>query len=317
MPTSSKAYERIEFGRAAQLGLGALLLVATFGLQGCCALGGCAPASMFPTARAAIDAMRGQQQCSRALRGEARLDYFGDAGRAKVSAFFMSQHPQNLRFDLVSPFGTPLATLTSNNHSFALLDREHKVYYVGPAAECNVERFLKVPIPPEALVQLLAGEAPVLVHEPGDAQIEWSGGRYVVRIASKHGAQQVIEFEVPREDRELPYDQQRLRLRQVRVSQQGVELYRVELRDYARAAMAGPRVDPEGIEADLPPSGPQCQAEAPHRLRFVIPISDQDVAFDQKELEHNPPLIESAFTQQPPPGVRIERSLCEVPSSGG
>src|SRR5690606_34705593 len=138
-------------------------------------------ASQYPTARAAIDAMRSQHECSRALRGEARLDYFGDAGRAKVSAYFMSQHPQNLRFDLVSPFGTPLATFTSNHHSFALLDRENELYYVGPAAECNVERFLKVPVPPEALVQLLAGEAPVLVHEAENAQIEWSGGRYVVR----------------------------------------------------------------------------------------------------------------------------------------
>src|SRR5690606_9350872 len=138
-------------------------------------------------ARAAIERVRSMHSCSRGLRGEAKLDYFDESGRVRVDAYYMSAHPQSLRFDLVSPFGTPLSTLTVDREDFALLDRDARVFYVGQANECNVARFLRVPVPPAVLVQLLAGEAPVLVHTPEQARIAWESEGYVVELDSLHG----------------------------------------------------------------------------------------------------------------------------------
>lgn len=268
------------------------------------------PASVFPDARAAIDRMQEVHACSRALRGEARLDYFDDDGRMRVKTLFLSQHPQNVRFDLLSPFGSPLATLTVNDDEFALLDQKEKAFYVGPASECNVERFLRVPIPPAALVQLLAGEAPILLHEPGAARVSWEQGQYTIRIAGKHQATQIVKLSLPEADRDKPYGAQSVRVTEVIVMQAGVELYRAELSEHVAAETAKPRVDPEGIEADVLPSGPSCRAEVPRRVRFVVPVSERDVIFEQLEVVHNPPLIGGVFTQQQPGGTVRRRSLC-------
>ncbi len=278
---------------------------------GCCAFGACAPPSQFPTAAEALASVRQEHSCSRGIRGEARLDYFDDNGRLRVKTLFLAQHPENVRMDLISPFGGTLATLTADGKTFTLLDVREKVFFVGPAAQCNVERFLRVPVPPAVLVQLMAGEAPILVHDPGQASIDWRGGRYVIEIASLHGARQEIEL-VPRdEDWEKPYSAQRLRVIGVMVEQGGVELYRAELKDHRPAETAGPRVDPLGIDDDVPTSGPPCHAEIPRHVRFVVTLSDRDVVFEDEEVEHNPPLIDGVFTQQPPGGVRIQRSMCE------
>jgi hypothetical protein len=269
------------------------------------------PASQFPTAAAALERVRAERVCSRALRGEAQLDTFTDSGRLRASAFFLVEHPEQVRLDVLSPLGGPLATLTSDGQAFALLDQKAKAFTVGRANQCNVERFLGVPVPAGVLVQLLTGEAPVLVHEPGQAEISWDDGRYVVRIRGKHDSFEELELEPHPDDFDKPYQQQRLRLVAVRVEQAGVELYRAELRDYTRARTARPRVDPLGLEPPVPASGPECSAEVPRRIRFTVPLSEQDVVFAPKQVEHNPPLLPGTFSQSRPGGARLVLSPCQ------
>jgi hypothetical protein len=174
-----------------------------------------------------------------------------------------------------------------------------------------VERFLRVPVPPAVLVQLMAGGAPVLVHEAEQASLRWSGGRCLIEIASKHEATEVIELVPHDADWDKPWAEQRLRVVAVSVSQQGIELYRAELKDHKAARTAKPRIDPLGIDDPIAPSGPPCQAEIPRRVRFVVPLSERDVVFEHQEVEHNPPLIPGSFAQETPPGVRVRRAECE------
>src|SRR5581483_3918028 len=101
--------------------------------------------------------------------------------------------------DVVSPFGVTISTLTSDGKRFSLLDFTNKQFVFGVATECNVERFLHVPVPPFALVSLLSGDAPVLVHEPAAAQISWDSDAYLVSIRGRHEATEEIRLE-PRPD---------------------------------------------------------------------------------------------------------------------
>jgi Outer membrane lipoprotein LolB len=277
---------------------------------GCLPFGAAAPASQFPTADQALASLTAQHECSRALRGEAKLDTFDEHGRLRVGALFMLQHPQSLRLDLLSPLGGTLATLTSDGERFALLSVKDKAFHIGSASQCNVERFLQVPVPPPALAQLMAGEAPVLVHEPGQARIAWQGEGYRIEIDSLHGAHEVIELQPHAADFSKPYAQQRLRVTRVLVEQQGVTLYEAELSEFAARPTAKPRIDPLGIDAPVPLSGPACNAEVPARIRFLIPLSERDVIFEASSVEHNPPLIEGVFRQQPPAGVSLKPSPC-------
>jgi hypothetical protein len=285
-----------------------------FSIAACAfALAGCAsppPASQFPNAEAALDRMRKTSACSRALTSEAKIDYFGEAGRIRGSLLYVVAIPDKLRLDIISPFGATVSTVTSDGHDFALFDLRQKQFLRGPANACNLGRFTHVPVPPAALVQLLRGEAPVLVHQPAAASIAWESGEYVVRIESTRAATEEIHLVPVSQDYALPYTAQRLRVTEVRVAQQGIELYRAELVGHHPAKMSGPRVDPDGLDPPVPPSGPSCRAEVPGRLRLQVPDGHQDVILENIDVSHNPALDPQVFHQVPPGGVPVSYSAC-------
>lgn len=269
------------------------------------------PASRFPDAEALLSRLHEEQACSRGLSGEGKLDYFGKEGRVRGSILFMMSSPDRVRLDVVSPFGATISTLTSNGSAFSLFDLRQKVFLHGPANACNLAQFTHVPMPPHALVSLLRGEPPLLSHAPAAASLSWDSGRYLVRIASAHAASEEVSISLPDEDFDKPYAQQRLELSSVEVKQQGYVLYRAELGDHVAAATAKARTDPDGIDPDVPPSGPECHARLPRRLHLEVPAEEQDLLLSVSEIAHNPPLRPGAFEQRPPAGVVIRSSPCQ------
>lgn len=248
--------------------------------------------------------------CSRGIQGEAKLEYFGERGRVRGNLMYIASLPDSVRFDVYSPFGVTLSTLTSDGREFALYDLKDKQFLRGPSNTCNVARFTQVPVPPFALAQLLRGEAPVLVHEPTAATIAWEG-EYVLRITSTRSATEEIHLEPTPADWTLPWNQQRVRVTEVRVAQQGMDLYRAFLADHEAAKTAAAQKDSDDPTAlVLPPSGPACNAEVPRRLRMETPDTDQELVFHNKEVAHNPPLSAGVFRQAAPRGVTVRYAAC-------
>jgi hypothetical protein len=280
----------------------------------CVAATGChrsAPPSRFPDASTLLAHLKSQQACSRGLSGEGKIDYFGKEGRVRGSLLFMMQSPDKVRLDVISPFGATISTLTSDGQAFSLFDLRQKVFLRGPANACNLANFTHVPMPPHALVSLLRGEPPVLVHEPPQATLAWEAGRYVIRITSKHQATQEIAVSPADQDYDKPYAQQHVALASVEVRQQDYVLYRAELQQHETAVTSSPRVDPDGLDPDIPPSGPACQAAVPRRLHLEVPAEEQDLVLSIGEISHNPPLRAGAFEQRPPGGVVVRSSPCQ------
>jgi hypothetical protein len=227
------------------------------------------------------------------------------------SLLFMASTPDQVRLDVISPFGATISTLTSDGQRFALFDLRQRVFLHGPANACNLAQFTRVPMPPHALVSLLRGEPPVLSHRPEQATLDWEAGRYVIRIQSKHQASQEIAISPSDADYDKPYSQQRLELSSVVVRQQSYVLYRAELEQHDVARTAAPRTDPDGLDPDVPPSGPACEARAPRRLHLEVPAEEQDLVLTINELSHNPPLQPGVYTQRPPGGVVVRSSPCQ------
>lgn len=288
----------------------AWLALLAAGLSALVSCGRPPPASRFPTADAALDRMHESQACSRGVSAEAKLDYIGPRGRLRGNVLYLMSVPDRVRLDLFSPFGATLSTLTSDGERFTLLDPRQRRFFYGPANACNLARFTQVSLPPAVLVDLLRGEAPVLVHQASAATIAWDGDRYVVRIASTRGASERVELEPVPEDLTRPWKEQRVRVLKVHVEQYGVPLYTVELLDHEPAKTAAPRVDPDGLEPTVPPSGPSCDAELPRRVHIEVPTEGHDLVLAVSDVSHNPPLPAGSFTQERPPGVRAEYSPC-------
>jgi len=251
--------------------------------------------------------------CGNAIQAGAKIDHFGEHGRVRGDLLLFAARPARLRMDVIGPMNVGLvATLTSDGARFALADQRDKRFYVGPATACNIARLTTVPIPGHALVGLLRGEAPVLVHEAPAATIAWSDdGYWLVTIPSTRSAREQIRLAPRPEDWAKPWDAQRMRVLDVRVEQQGYVLYHAELSGHERAPTAGPRVDPDNIDPPIPPSGPACDAEIPRKIHVEVPDPEADVRFVYEQLSWNPPLPEGTFVQPLPAGMRVEHVTCE------
>lgn len=277
-------------------------------------LAGCGvppPASQFPTGQAAIDRMKATYACVEGVRGAGKIDVFASQGRIRGDLYLLAVNPDRVRFDIVSPFGPTLYTLTSDGQRFQLLDVKEKQFSYGPATACNLARLTQVPVPGHVLVTLLRGEAPILVHAPEHVTLAWDGaGFYRVVVPSKHNATEELHLEVHPDDFDKAWGEQRVRVRDVRVVQRGVELYHAELEHHEPAATSPPRVDEDGIEPPIPPIGRPCNAELPRSIRMRVPNTRHDVLFQYREAAWNPPILPGTFTQRPPGGVRAHYVTC-------
>jgi len=307
-------------GRRLQAGVlpKAVVLLSAWLLLGCHR----SPPHRFPTAGAALSRLRDTTGCNHAVQGEARLSFSGGGRRLSGRLLYLAHAPTELRFDIFSPFGATISTLTSDGRRFSLLDVEQRAFITGAASACNVQRFTRVPVPPEALVELLRGRPPVLVHEASDAQLDFrsslfGAGHYRLTVAGKHQARQEIEVGVVPSDWDLPADRQRLRLLGVKVEQAGQVLYEVEFSDHRLRHMAPLLQSPEDDALGLPPpvaSGPQCEVELADRMRVYVPTTGYELTFHSDELWLNPPLQDGIFVQRAPAGVTVSESSCGPPS---
>jgi hypothetical protein len=119
---------------------------------------------------------------------------------------------------------------------------------------------------------------------------------------------------VPRdEDWNLPWQQQRLRVLDVLVRQRGVVLYHAEMSDHASAQMAKPRIDADGVDPPIMPSGPMCTAELPRKIHVEVPSLQEDVQFRYDTVTWNPPLPQGVFTQMPVAGMPTTPVTCSDP----
>ncbi len=256
--------------------------------------------------------MHASLACGNAVQATAKIDHFGDHGRVRGELMLFAARPARVRMDVVSPFGVALATLTSDGTRFALADLRDKRFYVGPASDCNIARLTTVPVPAHVLVDLLRGEAPVLVHPGRAPTLAWStDGYWVVTIESTRAAREEIHLAPRPEDWALPWDKQRVRVLDVRVEQQGYVLYHAELSAHEPAPTAGPRLDPDNLEPPIPPSGPVCDAEIPRKIHVEVPEPEADVRFIYEQLSWNPPLPAGTFDQMPPPGMTLVPVTCQ------
>jgi outer membrane lipoprotein-sorting protein len=286
-------------------------LIAAFGLAVSGSLAsGChhvaPPPSQFPNAAAALARMKATYQCERGMKGEAKIDSFSERGRIRGKVLLFASRPSRLRFDLLSPppFNSIISTLTTDDGHFALMDVRERKFYEGPASACNIARLTEVPLEAHTLVSLLGGQAPVLVHRDSDLQLEWSSdGYYLVRIPSTRGAFEELHLTPTPADFQRPWSSQRLRVLDVRVAQQGIELYHASLDAHEWTSTAPAQVDPDGIDPPIPPSGPPCTVEVPRKIHIEVKEGGQDVLFRYDDVKVNPPLPPGVFAQPVPSGI--------------
>jgi len=124
-----------------------------------------------PTAQEVIAALKQRAARLNTMRGETRMNHHTDQGKVKATVRFMAQRGGRLRFDAVSPFDTPLATLVTDGKRFALVDAQKNRHYHGSASACNLARLLQVALEPDDILVVFGGSTPLIQHD--SATLEW------------------------------------------------------------------------------------------------------------------------------------------------
>ncbi len=269
------------------------------------------PPSRFPTGQDALDRMKATYACANGSFGEAKLDRMSTQGRIRGTVSALAVNPARVNFQVHSAMHTPVLLLASNGETFQMVDQDKKEFLYGPASACNLARLTKVPLPGHALVSLLRGESPVLVHQAEDLSIRWEGGQYIVDVPSKHRARQRLALEIYEADWHKSWQSQRVRVREMSIEQAGVVLYQATLGDYQLAHTASPLVDDLRLIPTIPPSGGRCDIQVPRVLRIEVPVTGDDVEFTYKEITLNPPLVAGAFALRDPGGLRRIHAVCD------
>jgi hypothetical protein len=291
-----------------QLGHTLAGLAALASLGCACKTGG--PASVFPTGADALERMKATYACANGIHGKGKIDHVSPEARVRGDVLIFAINPARVRADVLSSFGALIYSLTSDGQNFKMLDNNEKKFLHGPAKTCNLARMTRVQVPGHALVWLLRGEAPLLVHEPSAPTIVWDDGHYVVDIPSTRQAQQEIFLEIYDDDFGKPWQEQRLRVTRVATRQAGVTLYEAELSDHemTHTGVLGDDDDDDDDDDDIDdeppkPSGGKCDVEVPRAIKIAVPSANDDVLFEYTKVVLNPPIPEGAFTQPVPGGV--------------
>lgn len=264
------------------------------------------PPSQFPNGQAALDRMRATTFCTRGVLAYANVDYLGPKDRVRVDVSVMALKPSNIRLGVFA-FNNLVAELATNGKDFQLANMQTKQFLYGPAQPCNIGRLTTLSLPANVLTDALLGQAPVLKHDAAQTTMEWDGsGYYVVKFAGTNDSNEELHLAPHPDDWNKPWNEQRVRVLDVVVTQKGYTLYHVDFDDHKPTATAPPIKDDAGVDPDIPPSGPACTAEIPRKIHVEVPEEGNDVRFRYDKVSWNPPLQfgNNQFILQPVPGLQ-------------
>ena len=149
-----------------------------------------------PTGEELMAALRARAAHLKTLRATAKVDHFANGGeRVRVKVNMLLARGGRLRFEADSPLGGALATLTSDGKQFALLDVHNNRFLTGPAKACNVARLVRLAIPPEDVVAVLMGGAPLDGALKGVSWDPNNGGREVLTLSLPDGGEETIRLD--------------------------------------------------------------------------------------------------------------------------
>jgi outer membrane lipoprotein-sorting protein len=234
-----------------------------------------------PTGEELMTALRARAAHLKTLRATAKVDHMANGGeRVRVKVNLLLARGGKLRIEADSPLGGSLATLTSDGTRFALLDVRNNRFLAGPATACNVARLIGLSIPPDDVVAVLMGGAPL---DGAIKRTGWdpnNGGRELLTLALPDGGEETLQLDA----REKRWDV----LRAERRDAAGKLLWRVSNEGFKEHD--GVRL-PDLEDIEEPPHG----ADAEIKLRSVEPNLELD---------------QGLFRLAPPDGVPVEPADC-------
>ena len=124
------------------------------------------------------------------------LKTFGGVGRFKtvrgtsvksLRMVWIGSRPQNLRAEILGPWGQPALSFVMNGSSLFLHSRQDDRYFKGDATIDNLSRLVSVPVRAEDLFGLLSGQPPILPFHHAKIRASTAEGGWLLSLHKKWG----------------------------------------------------------------------------------------------------------------------------------
>jgi outer membrane lipoprotein-sorting protein len=239
-----------------------------------CPRGGVSP-DLAADPAALLQEVKARQAQVRSVQGTARVRIDAPGMKGTVTELVAAEKPARVRLETLDFFGNPAAVLVADGDRFGFYDARSRTYYRGDATAENVSRFLPVVLPPEELVTILCGSAPLL---PGRAlEAVPRDGRVQLVVGAGEVGQQLVVGE-------------RLAIESSRV----------------RRAAADPAAQAAFYDLDLEDFRPRAGVRFPTQVRLDAASANARLRLAWKDdLEVNARLDDGLFALAPPRGAKV------------
>jgi hypothetical protein len=130
-----------------------------------------------------LDLIRQNNAQIETLRGQGRLEIIDNGKKESFRAVWIGSLPgRRFRFDILSPWGQPVATLGFGGEKLFFYVYAKDRLYEKDATASDLARFIHVKIEPEELLNVLAGSVPIACFSQARIQSETGGKALLVLI---------------------------------------------------------------------------------------------------------------------------------------
>jgi hypothetical protein len=127
-----------------------------------------------------------EEAATRTVRGLAHLAFEGPSGSGSASQVVVVALPDRARVEALTPLGTTALVATVRADELRVHSSVRHEYWTGRATRETLGRLLRVPVPPEPLLRLLAGLPPLPLRAQ-DPRLSVTPDGAAVRVESVDG----------------------------------------------------------------------------------------------------------------------------------
>ena len=156
-------------------------------LYGCARAPKALPTRPAPEVNEVLESLNKCKNELKSFGGVGRFKTLRGTGVKSLRMVWIGSRPQNLRVEILGPWGQPTLSFVMNGSHFILHSRQDNRYFKGDASKDNLSRFVSVPVRAEDLFGLLSGQPPILPFHHAKIRASTADGGWLVSLYRKWG----------------------------------------------------------------------------------------------------------------------------------
>lgn len=140
------------------------------------------PAPPTPAIEKFMERLEPEKSKVFSLEGRMSIKINSPSGKNSSTQLILLQRPSSIRLDAVTPFGSPVLTLSTNGDTIDILYHKKKRFFTGDARSRNVSAIFPATLSIKDLTLILSGQIPLIGFDRDSLKTRIEDGRYRITM---------------------------------------------------------------------------------------------------------------------------------------